>query len=385
MIMSTHRPLRVLQLGSPAGLYGAERWILALVKHLAPEAVTSIVGSVQDQPGPEPEICQYAARQSLQTQVFHSHGRMSWSAVGQIKRFIRDAQIDILHTHFYKTDLLGLLATRGTDCRLVSTPHGWSAKAGLKLAAYEALDRAIFPFFDAVAPLSQDLYDGLRHIPGLSGRRLRLIPNGVDLSEVEAALATAPGSDPALPPGRFVIGYIGQLISRKRIDTLIEAFARAQVPGKYLCLIGQGPQREEFERQALALGVAGDIRFCGYREDRLALLKGFDAFVLPSELEGIPRCLMESMGAGVATVASDVPGCRDIVTHEKTGLLFPLGDANALSACLERLAGDTGLRRTLAQSGQRYVYEKYSAASMARAYTELFQTLAGARPLAGVA
>jgi glycosyltransferase involved in cell wall biosynthesis len=106
---------------------------------------------------------------------------------------------------------------------------------------------------------------------------------------------------------------------------------------------------------------------------------------LPSELEGIPRCLMESMGAGVATVASDVPGCRDIVTHEQTGLLFPLGAADALSACLERLAGDSELRRALAQSGQRYVYEKYSAASMARAYTELFQTLAGARPVAGVA
>ncbi|HVW69848.1 MAG TPA: glycosyltransferase, partial [Steroidobacteraceae bacterium] len=363
--MTPSRPLRVLQLGSPNGLYGAERWILALVKHLPRGEITSIVGSVKDTPGTDPEICRYAAGLSLETQVFEAYGKMSWGAVGQIRRYIRDAGIDVLHTHFYKTDLLGLLATRGTNCRLVSTPHGWSAQAGLKLQAYEALDRVIFPFFDAVAPLSPDLYDGLRGIPGLL-RKLHLIPNGVDLSEVEAARAPESGSEPALPPDRFTIGYIGQLIARKRIDTLIEAFARLRVPGKYLCLIGQGPEQARFERLAHERGVGDAVRFCGYRADRLALLKGFDVFVLPSELEGIPRCLMESMGAGVATVASDVPGCRDIVKHERTGLLFKLGDAGELAACLERLAGNAGLRRTLGEAGRRFVYETYSAESMAK-------------------
>jgi len=375
MTTATSPPLRVLQLGSPSGLYGAERWILALLRHLEPSVVTSLVGSIKDAPGPEPEICQRARMLALETRVFEAPGRLSLPAAHQIRSFIRSARIDILHTHGYKTDLLGLLAVRGTGCRIISTPHGWSVRAGLKMQAYEALDRAIFPFFDAVAPLSADLHEGLKRLPGVR-RKLHLIPNGVDLSEVEAARAPPPGSEAAVPAGHVIIGYIGQLIARKRLDTLIEAFARLSAPRKHLCIIGDGPQREDLERIAAGAGLGQSVSFCGYREDRLSLLKAFDVFVLPSELEGIPRCLMESMAAAVPTVATDIPGCRDILQHEKNGLLFTPGDTGALLACLERLCADRSLALALGSAGRSFVNEKYSATAMARAYTELFRAVA---------
>src|SRR5487761_2365222 len=178
--------IRVLHLGSPTGLYGAERWILALAKNLPRNKVESWIGVIKDAPGVEASLCIRAAEMGLATQQFESHGRFSWSAIGQLRRFIRQQRIDVLHTHWYKTDLIGRMATLGTACMNVATPHGWSVDAGAKLQLYEALDRLCFRYMDAVVPLSMDLYDGLAHRLGMR-RKLHLILNGVDLAEIDAA------------------------------------------------------------------------------------------------------------------------------------------------------------------------------------------------------
>ena len=125
------RKIRVLQLGSPTGLYGAERWILALVKHLDPDRIHSIVAAIKDDNDLEVPLCNEAAELNFETKIFHANGRFNLSAIRQLRQYIQSKDIDILHTHFYKTDLIGLLATLGTDCKIISTPHGWSTKADL--------------------------------------------------------------------------------------------------------------------------------------------------------------------------------------------------------------------------------------------------------------
>jgi glycosyltransferase involved in cell wall biosynthesis len=368
MTVPESRRIRVLHLGSPTGLYGAERWILALAKHLPRERVHSWVAVIKDSPELEAPLCVHAAQLGLPTQVFESHGKLSLSAIAQLRAFIHENRIDVLHTHGYKMDIIGLFATVGTGCATVTTPHGWSKHAGMKLQIYETLDRLAFQFTDAIAPLSADLYDGLARWPRLRSR-LHLIPNAVDLSEIDVA------SVPPRIEGAFVIGYIGQLIARKRIDTLIRAFHELPIPGKCLQIIGDGPQRSELERLAAALGESQRIRFFGYREDRVSLLRGFDLFVLPSELEGIPRCLMEAMGAGIAVIASAIPGCRDLVEDGATGLLFTVGDEADLAGKIEALFANPDRRAHLALAGRQRVCESYSAKSMATKYLALYDSL----------
>lgn len=370
------RKIRVLHLGSSSGLYGAERWILALVRHLPGSRVESTVSVIQDAPGPTPALCAQAARSGVHTQVFESHGKLSLAAVGKLRRFIRDGGIDILHTHGYKTDIIGLLAVRGTNCRIVSTPHGWSTDAGLRLQIYEALDRFTFQFLDAVVPLSTDLHEGLSRWPGLA-HRLRMIPNGVDLSEVDAIADLSPELLEWKAQGGVIIGYIGQLIPRKGVDTLIRAFHRLDIRDRRLCIVGDGLQRAELERLAAQLGEQHRTHFFGYRDDRIALLKCFDVFVLPSTLEGIPRCAMEAMAAGVAVIATNIPGCRELIEAGVSGLLFDAGDYVGLARAIEQIAGDELLRASLSLGGQRLVKERYSAAAMAHAYVELYEQLTG--------
>ncbi|MBK8508750.1 MAG: glycosyltransferase [Candidatus Competibacteraceae bacterium] len=372
--MAMDSPVRVLHLGSPAGLYGAERWILALMNNIDRARVDSAVAVIRDDPNLGADLCVEAGRQGFCTHVFEAYGKVSWSAVRMLRAYIRAERIDILHTHWYKTDMIGLLAALGTPCKLVSTPHGWSKQAGLKLRFYEALARRVFCHLDAVAPLSQELFDDLATRPCLKGK-LHFIPNGVDLSDVCGPMAITPDIAAWKAEGCFVFGYVGQLIKRKGLDVLLQALAGCPDENWRLALVGEGDERGALEAQARALGIGDQVRFFGFREDRIAFLKGFDAFVLPSRLEGIPRSLMESMAAGVATIASDISGCRDLIAQGESGLLFVPDSVVDLRGALLRLLRDDTLRSRLAAAGQRTIKENWSAEIMAKRYAHLYEGL----------
>lgn len=370
--MTVEKKIRILQLGSPAGLYGAERWILALVRHLDPARIESWVGVIKDAPEMNAPLCDEAEKIGAGIKIFEAYGRANFKAVSLVKKFILEHNIHILHTHFYKTDLIGLLATRGTHCKVMSTPHGWSREADFKLWSYEIFDRMIFPFFDAVVPLSDDLYNPLKKIPGL-GKKLHLIRNGVDISEIDAVREIAPEIASWQAEGAFVLGYIGQLIGRKGLDVLLRAAASLPKTLNWrLAFIGEGDKRGELESLCKELGLEGRVTFFGFRKDRLAFLKGFDAFVLPSRLEGIPRCLMEAMAAGTTVIASDIPGCRDLIHNNQTGLLFECDNRLMLTETITKLAATPSLKADLAQNGKAYVIAHHSAARMAKEYETLF-------------
>lgn len=368
--------IRILQLGSPKGLYGAERWILALIKHLDRNKFDIHVAAFQDDSSLEVPLCTEAARLGFRTHIFKVPGRFNRSALSELRVYIETQDINILHTHVYKQDIIGLLAARGTDCKVVSTPHGWSKGPDLKLWCYEMLNRAVFPFFDAVVPLSHDLYLPLTRLPGLKDK-LRLIRNGVDISEIDSANDLAPEIFSLKSSGTFIIGYIGQLIHRKGLDVLLDALSRLSNSFKWhLLVVGEGSVGNSLQEKAKTLKINGHISFLGFRADRLSLLKGFDVFVLPSRLEGIPRCLMESMAAGIPVIASDIPGCNDLIESGKTGFLFEPENPDKLASAIEHAASISKHDiDTLKSNARGLVEDKFSANRMAKEYQLLFNDL----------
>lgn len=369
--MIANRRLRVMHLGSPTGLYGAERWILALINNIDAAHVESEVAVVLDDPRLEAPLCREAAAMGFASTVFEAHGKFSWAAVRQVREHIRSRRIDVLHSHGYKSDLIALLAARGTGCRIVTTPHGWSTGADFKLKAYEAFDRLLFYGFDAVAPLSNDIYAGLASLPGLT-RRLHLIANGVDLKDIDVATTICPELANWRANGEFVLGYIGQLIPRKALEVLLQALAGWSAVAWRLAIVGEGDARDQLEGLARQLGLGDRVKFFGFRSDRISFLRSFDAFVLSSRLEGVPRCLMESMACLVPVIATDIPGCRDLIEHEQSGLLFEVDNCAGLRDALDSLAKSVSLRADLSQRARDVIERNWSAAAMANRYLELY-------------
>lgn len=364
--------LHVVQFGSGNVLYGAERWILALIRYLDPERVRTTVVTIKDTPDCPTALVDEARRRGFAGHAIRAPGRLSPSGVRAFADFCREQRVDIVHSHGYKPDLYALLGRKRGGYRLLATPHGWGHDRTPQEVLYEAVDRLVFPFCDGVAPLSDDLLASVWRFPFLHPVT-RLIVNGTDTGEVEEAPPSPlPGG---CPEDAFVVGYVGQLIPRKGIDTLLSALAMLPADGWHCLIAGDGPERQRLAARAAALGLAEKVSFLGFRADRLGLMKRMGLFVLPSAKEGIPRVMMEAMAGAVPCAGSDIPGIRDLVRPGRTGWLFPHGDAAALAEVIQAAMADPARARAVAEAGRQRVLEHFSARRMAREYEALYAEL----------
>ncbi len=153
--------------------------------------------------------------------------------------------------------------------------------------------------------------------------------------------------------------YTGRLLQEKGIDLLIRA--AGAVEGARLLIVGEGPMEKELKVEAERYG-SGRVEFTGYLsgEDFERTVAGTRFVVLPSRwYENLPFSIMEAMAAGKPVVATDIGGIPEMVDDAETGLLFPVGDEEALRSCLERMNADAGLRREMGRKGRAKAEKLY--------------------------
>lgn len=373
------RPLNVLQFICPTGFYGAERWILALSKNLKEDEINCDLAVTVEDNSKDLEIIKHF--KALNRRVFEipMTGRFDISVIPKLCRLLKQEKIDIIHSHGYKSDILGLIAARLVGIKAVVTPHGFENANDWKLNAYIQIGNQFLKRFDKVIPLSKQLCKDIEDI-GISKKKLTYIQNGVDLDEVEqACLRDEWAIERAQDKKR--IGFVGQMISRKNVFDLLDIFESLSQKhdNLELILLGDGDQREELEAYAKTLSSSPSIEFLGFRDDRLDWLKTFDIFVMTSTLEGIPRCLMEAVAMGIPVAAYDIAGIDQLITHEYTGLLAPLGEKEKLAVQWERILFEKELANQLADAAREFVYEHFSGQRMAREYTELYKDIITAK------
>lgn len=366
------KPLNVLQFICSTGFYGAERWILALCKNTSnTDCIYSL--AVTDEPETKDlELVKQFSKDCGNTVALPMKNKFDFAVVSKLAQHIIDNKIDVIHTHGYKSDIIGILAAKKAKIPVVVTPHGFENADDFKLRLFINLGNFMMKFATKVVPLSPALMDDCKKL-GVKSAKLEYIQNGVDLSEVEYAR----DNEPAAEKNKFRVGFIGQMISRKNILDLLDVFA--QVHKKYkdveLVMLGDGDERSKLEEYANTLACKSDIHFLGYRNDRLAYLKSFDIFAMTSTLEGIPRCLMEACAMGIPVVSYDIDGVDQLITHNETGLLAPLYDKDALIELFSEVYENKEKALTLGDNANKYVNEHYSGSRMAKEYLTLFNNL----------
>ncbi len=368
------RKLNVLQFICSSGFYGAEMWILALAKNLDKKQVNCSLAITRESDQQNMEIYERFKGLGLTACQLPLKGRFDPRAIFRLCDRIQKEKIDLIHTHGYKSDILGLIAARITGIRSLATPHGFENIQDIKLQTYIRLGCFALRFFDRVAPLSSELASDMRRI-GVALSKIHQITNGVDLQEARAeSQHVAP---PLYPGPEKKIGYVGQLAYRKNLADLIQTFDLLYGDRQdiRLLLVGDGPKRLELEALAGSLASADKIAFLGYREDRLRIVKELDIFCMTSSLEGIPRCMMEAMAMKVPVAAFDIAGVRDLIDHERTGLMAEFGDREGLKQCWQRLLSDKGFAQKMAENGHRHVMQHYSAQRMADEYLRLYRQM----------
>ncbi|MFC6684914.1 glycosyltransferase [Marinobacter koreensis] len=156
------KPLRVLQFITPSGFYGAERWVLALANNLDPKEIVCDLAVTEESPNQDLSIAEHYPHNLGEVHRIRMNGRFDLRAIHRLARTLKEREIDVVHTHGYKSDIIGLIAARSAGIKCVSTPHGFSGKVGLKLATFIRIGTWVLKFFDAVAPLSEELVADMR-------------------------------------------------------------------------------------------------------------------------------------------------------------------------------------------------------------------------------
>lgn len=369
----THKKYNILQFICPVGFYGAERWILALVNNSNNDYVRHDLAVTEESENQDLEMVSQFPIGEGQTHKIKMRSRFDLKAISQLCRIIREREIDIIHTHGYKSDLLGLIAAKKTGIKCISTPHGFGKPGNLKLQLFIKIGTWSLRFFDRVVPLSRQLQDEVLSF-GISQKKITYIQNGVDLTEVEKYRKS---KKVKLADESRKIGFIGQMIPRKNIKDILDTFDEVQkeIPDIRLELLGDGETRQELQDYAGKLDSFNKISFLGFRNDRMEYLKNFDLFVMTSIDEGIPRCLMEAMAMEVPTVAYNIPGVDQLIKSGETGLLVSFGDKAALARQWIQLLTDTKQANRLAVNARNFVNQKFSGSRMAQEYLELYKSL----------
>ena len=151
----------------------------------------------------------------------------------------------------------------------------------------------------------------------------------------------------------------------------IENLVRKQL-AIHCFIVGEGESRKDLEEQITLLGLERSVELLGYRDDIPSMLSGADIFCFPSLNEALGFSLLEAMASGLPVVASNVGGIPEVVTHGREGLLVPPGRYLDLSASIEQLAKDAGMRREMGNEGRKRVKEVFSLESMLARTKDLF-------------
>jgi glycosyltransferase involved in cell wall biosynthesis len=305
--------------------------------------------------------------------------RSSFAAIRALRRIHRTVAPAIVHHVALQTAMLGSLAALGRPVASVNALTGLgytftsnSMKAALLRPLMGAALRILFNRPERIV-LVQNPDDRADMIAlGIAADHIALIPgSGVDVEGLH------PLPEPHGPP---TLAFVGRLLDDKGIRTLVAAHRLLRRRGSNVELLIAGtpdpanPASVD-EAEAAAWNREPGITWLGHVSDIATLWARAHIAVLPSRREGLPKSLLEAAACGRPMIASDVPGCREVVRPGETGLLVPPDQPEALAAAIEELASSPDLRARYGAAARRLAVERFSADAIGRQTVDLYRRL----------
>lgn len=220
-----------------------------------------------------------------------------------------------------------------------------------------------------IVAVSSDVADEARRRLGISPDRLTVIPNGRD-GTVYRPLPGERGSNPR-------IVFVGHMTTLKRPGLFLDAIEEVRRRGLSFnaLMVGDGPLEASLRPRAERL----DVEMLGRRSDVPAILGTSDILVFTSvaENEGMPGVLIEAGLCGVAVVSTAVPGARDVIEHDRTGIIVGVDDRKGLIDALHRLVADRSLSEEMGRRARERCLAHFSFDESARLWSELLDGLEG--------
>ena len=229
---------------------------------------------------------------------------------------------------------------------------------------------------DALISLNKGIESELLEV-GVKPEKIHYIPNGIVCEEF-------------IPPSnkgeiKKILGftendvlvlYVGRLVSRKRLDVLLEVAKRLIGEAKFIIMGSGFNMRDSAEEKILDLAQSiSNIYIVKAQKNTLTYYQASDIHILLSEREGQPNSILEGMSCALPTIATNIQGISNLITNNIEGILVNVGDIDSTVAALRKLIYDTELRLTMGENGREKVIRQFEIDIVANQYIELYKSL----------
>jgi len=310
-----------------------------------------------------PEATEFRAdceRRGLPLKVLWERRRYDLSLLRQAFTVTESFRPDLVQTHGYKADVIGIAIRRRFGIPWIAFSHGWT-KEGALMRLYRLLDRVIIRRADRIVAVSEARKTALVK-GGCPSELILTIHNAVGTPPVEPVDVAAVRRELGLDEHRPLVAVVGRLSPEKGqayfLDAMVEV-TRA-FPGVQGLIVGEGPDDRRLRAKAVSRHLSNVVHFAGYRRDLHRIYPAIDLLVLPSLSEGLPNVALEAMVYGRPIIGTRVGGIPEAVSDGLCGLVVPPANVPALAEAIMRLLFDPALRGAMGEAARQRVQRRFS-------------------------
>jgi colanic acid/amylovoran biosynthesis glycosyltransferase len=300
------------------------------------------------------------------------------SEVQSLAQAIDERGCRLLHIYFGNNGVFWLPYLRKSSLPVIVSFHGADVRVDPRSKNSGALLKELFLKSQLLLARSKSLADSLIEI-GCPPEKIEIQRTGIPLGEYPFAARRMPEK------GQWKLLQACRLVAKKGLESTVAAFAqfRSRWPNSELTIAGDGPMRAPLKRLVDATGLNQSIRFPGFLlpEQLRKLYYESHFFLHPSETaldgnrEGIPNSLLEAMATGLPSVATYHGGIPEAIENEKSGMLVPESDGQAIATILFRLTDEPELAQSLGAQGSMVVRARFDLETQIRRLEEIYLRL----------
>jgi len=296
---------------------------------------------------------------------------------------------DLVHTHLYKSNILGIVAAKRVGCRAILHDHSDTSARSIRdrrcfsnpfvRTAYQLAYRCALRHYERVVVLTPRMRDYYTGTYSAVPDRMRVVPNAVDSQRLGRTPAAGSKGwlrkELGVSPGTQLVAMVGRLEPEKDWGTFLLVARRVGEALGSRCTfiaVGSGSLDNELRERARQLEV-NNVVFLGHRPDVPGILDEVDAFLLTSRHEAFGIVVLEAMARGCPVIATRSGGPDSIVQDGTNGLLADVGDVEGIAGLVVRLLGDSELRTRLSQNALRVVSARYEADRIAKMMGRVYE------------
>ncbi|GBE00591.1 capsular glucan synthase [bacterium BMS3Abin08] len=380
MTENNNRLINLLELrGTYTTGGGPDKTILLSAEKHNKDLVNPVVVYLRDINDDNFQIGQMAEGRGFKYIEVLDRSKIDIKCIIELNRIVKEYNIDIIHGHDYKTDMLAyILGLIHSKVHLVSTAHGWITNS-LKGNLYKWIHLRVLRRFENLIAVSAATKE-LMVASGIDAGRIKVIYNGIDdkhwcNSDKHMSLR----KELNIPEHSFVVGTVGRISNEKDYLTFLDVASAItdKIDDVYFAIIGDGKGNEikDLVKYAEKLGIKNKVLFTGYRSDLLNVYKTFDIFLMTSITEGLPNTMLEAMSMELPVVTTGVGGIPELLEDGKSGFQYEVRDVDGLTGRIMDLISNNALRDQVSEAARKRIEAKFSFDKRLQIIEEYYQNI----------